>query len=90
MSADHPLPPLPVWHARSFYASVLLILTVGCNAVGISLLPLLARLGLGATDTQVIDSIMQIAPLVFGLWAWVERRAPRFRLCWRRLRGIDQ
>ena len=76
----HPLPPLPAWHARSFYAAILLLATVICNAGGVDLHALLGRLGLGVTDDRVLDSVMQLAPLAFGVWAWLERRAPNYRL----------
>jgi len=38
------LPILPAWHARSFYASILLLLTVIANTLGYDLMPLLGRL----------------------------------------------
>ncbi|WP_126975054.1 hypothetical protein [Frigidibacter oleivorans] len=78
--ANASLPVLPAWHARSFYASLLLALTVIGNAFGWDPLPWLAHLGLGTTPDQVVEKIMLLAPLGFGLWAWWERRAPHYRL----------
>lgn len=77
-----PLPPLPVWQARSFWASLLLIATVAANAAGVDL-----AAHLGDPDT-VLDRGAEIAqalaPVAFGLWAWLERRAPGYRLVWGR------
>lgn len=74
------LPILPAWHARSFYASILLLLTVIANTLGYDLMPVLGRLGLGSTPDGIVDKIMTLAPLAFGFWAWWERRAPNYRL----------
>jgi len=77
-----PLPPLPVWQARSFWASLLLVATVAANAFGVDLVALLgepeAVLDRGAGIAQAL------APVIFGLWAWLERRAPNYRLVWGR------
>lgn len=85
MADPHPLPPLPAWHARSFYAALLLIATVVCNALHIDLGDWLAS-HLGLRDqAAVLDFLMAVMPVAFGLWAWLERRAPDFRLVWRRV-----
>ncbi|MBO4168889.1 hypothetical protein [Cereibacter azotoformans] len=83
------LPALPIWQARSFYAQILLIVSVALNAFGIDLFRTLGEIGWGSTPEEVIATgdravaaWQQIAPLVFGLWAWIERRAPNFRLVW--------
>lgn len=80
MAKNMSLPALPAWHARSFYASLLLLATVLCNAFGYDLWPALQRVGLGNSDAEVVDRIMMLAPLAFGFWAWWERRAPHYRL----------
>lgn len=80
MAKNLTLPVLPVWHARSFYASILMAATVLCNAFQLDLFGFLDHLGLGATSDQVLDRIMMIAPLAFGIWAWWERKAPHYRL----------
>lgn len=78
------LPPLPFWQARSFYAQLLLAASVLLNSAGIDLMAILKSAGFGATPDEVIArgvSIWQaLAPIVFGLWAWFERRAPNYRL----------
>ncbi|MBY6091058.1 hypothetical protein [Maritimibacter alkaliphilus] len=80
MAKNMSLPVLPAWHARSFYAALLLAATVLCNVVGLDLMQQLERLGLGASSDQVVDRIMMLAPLIFGVWAWWERKAPHYRL----------
>jgi hypothetical protein len=85
------LPALPVWQARSFWAQALLVATVAANVAGVDLLGHTAELGLGATPDEVlatgdraISAAQELAPLLLGLWAWVERRAPNYRLVlWR-------
>ena len=85
MTANTALPPLPAWHARSFYASLLLVATVVCNALHFDLGAwFAAHLGL-ETSADVLDFVMAVMPICFGLWAWIERRAPRYRLVWRRI-----
>ncbi|WP_102226905.1 hypothetical protein [Acidimangrovimonas sediminis] len=85
MTGNPSLPPLPAWHARSFYAALLMIATVICNAMGIDLGGWFAtHLGL-ANESAVLDFVMAVMPIVFGLWAWAERHAPNYRLVWRRI-----
>ena len=79
------LPPSPAWAHRSFLAAVLTIVTVICNANGIDLLGLAARLGLGSTAEEVLDRVQMILPALGVIWLWWERRAPKYRLVWRRL-----
>ncbi|MDT8856445.1 hypothetical protein RNZ50_15735 [Paracoccaceae bacterium Fryx2] len=81
------LPVLPVWQARSFYAQLLLFAAVMLNLAGIDLFAVLGQIGAGSTPEEVlttgdrvISAWQQVAPLAFGLWAWVERRAPNYRL----------
>ena len=73
------LPPIPVWHARSFYAAILLVLSSLLNLFQIDLDGWLTSYGLLGQE-DLLDKIMLVAPLVFGLWAWFERRAPCYRL----------
>lgn len=47
----------------------------------------LGSLGLGTTPEDVVETgartvsaVQQLAPIGLGLWAWIERRAPNFRL----------
>jgi len=78
------LPTLPIWQARSFYAQLLLMASVVLNTMGIDLMAFFGATGIGATPDEVIEkgvSIWQaLSPIVFGLWAWWERRAPNYRL----------
>jgi len=78
------LPPLPFWQARSFYAQLLLAVSVLLNTMGVDLMASLAAIGFGSTPDEVVArgvSLWQaLAPIAFGLWAWFERRAPNYRL----------
>lgn len=86
-------PTLPAWHARSFYATLLMIAATVANAQGFDYLAFLGDAGFAACETggdeachsQVIDTIELVMPLAFGIWAWAERQAPKFVLVWRRL-----
>jgi hypothetical protein len=90
LSNNIDLPELPMWQARSFWAQILLTLAVVLNTMGVDLWAVLREMGLGGSPQQVIATgeravaaWQQLAPLVLGLWAWLERRAPRYRLVWR-------
>tara|TARA_R110000868_G_scaffold368852_1_gene631995 strand:- start:18460 stop:19047 length:588 start_codon:yes stop_codon:yes gene_type:complete len=78
------LPVLPIWQARSFWAQLLMLASVALNAAGIDLMGIFGQVGLGDNPDAVIDtglSVWQtISPLIFGFWAWWERRAPNYRL----------
>lgn len=96
--ANTGLPALPAWKAASFWAQLLLVLSVICNAVGIDLYGILSAMGLGSGPDEVIvtgqnavSAIQQLLPLVFGVWAWIERAAPSFRLTfpWQRSNEAD-
>ncbi|WP_353429479.1 hypothetical protein [Paracoccus denitrificans] len=85
--ANTALPALPAWKAASFWAQLLLILSVIFNAVGIDIFAVFSDMGLGASPEEVIatgeravSAVQQLLPLVFGIWAWLERSAPSFRL----------
>lgn len=92
MTDKSPLPPLFAPMARSFWAQALLLISVALNTAGIDLFGLLGDMGLGrspeevlAAGDRVVSAWQQLAPLVFGLWAWLERRAPNYRLVfWRK------
>jgi len=81
------LPVLPMWKARSFWAQLLLVVTVLLNASGVDIYQHLGAMGLGSSQEEVlatgdkfVSAWQQIAPLIFGFWAWIERRAPNYRL----------
>lgn len=85
--ANPGLPALPVWRAASFWAQLLLVLSVIANTVGLDLFAVLGDMGLGGTPEEVIatgeravSAVQQLLPMIFGIWAWIERRAPRYRL----------
>lgn len=89
--ANKALPSLPAWKATSFWAQLLLVLSVLCNSMGVDIFAVLSDMGLGASPEAVIangeravSAVQQLLPLIFGIWAWVERSAPNFRLTfWR-------
>lgn len=85
--ANTSLPTLLAWKATSFWAQVLLVLSVIFNTLGIDIFAVFSGMGLGASPEEVIatgeravSAVQQLLPLFFGIWAWIERSAPRFRL----------
>ncbi len=83
------LPPLPVWQARSFWLQLLALTAVVLNVVGIDLYAVTCELGLGcdaaavqATGDQIVAAWQMVLPYLLGIWAYAERRAPRYRLIW--------
>lgn len=89
LSNNLALPALSILQARSTYAQLLLIASVLLNALGIDLFAALSEMGLGsspeeviATGDRAVAAWQQVAPLAFGIWAWMERRAPSYRLVW--------
>lgn len=97
LSNNLDLPELPFWQARSFWVQLMLALSVTLNAKGIDLLAVLADMGLGASPEEVVATgehlvsiWQQLAPIALGLWAWIERRAPNYRLVfWRREEPVN-
>lgn len=87
LSNNLTLPELPFWQARSFWAQLLLVASVLANAAGIDLFGALREMGIGAnpdevmaTVTRIGSALQVISPILFGVWSWLERRAPNFRL----------
>lgn len=86
------LPELPFWQARSFWAQLLLVASVLANAAGFDLFGALREMGIGANPDEVMATVSRIgsalqvlSPAFFGVWSWIERRAPNFRLVfWRK------
>lgn len=81
------LPELSALQARSTWAIVIAAVITVFNALGVDLLAFAAQIGAGSTPEEVIatgDRLVAawqtVAPLVLGFWAWVERRAPNYRL----------
>ncbi len=88
-SNNETLPDLPVIKARSFYLMLLALAITAANFYGIDLLGVFAAMGIGSTQGEIIAtgeravSAWQIvAPMVAGIWAYLERKAPNFRLVW--------
>lgn len=79
------LHPSPAWSHRSFLAALLTILTVICNAAGFDIFAWTTRLGLGASAEEVLANAQMLLPALGVIWLWWERRAPQFRLVWRRI-----
>jgi len=87
LSNNAALPDLPAWQARSFWAMLLAVVATAANAFGVDLFGFLGQIGAGATPDEVIatgeraiSAWQMLAPLVLGIWAWLERRAPNYRL----------
>lgn len=87
LSNNISLPNLPLFAARSTWAMVFATLITLCNALGIDVLGFFTSIGAGstqdevlATGQKVVSAWQVVAPLVLGFWAWIERRAPNFRL----------
>lgn len=81
------LPPLNPFKARSTYAMILTLVLAVCGSLGIDLFAWTSELGLGAnedelvaTGEQAVSAIQVLLNIGAGIWLWVERRAPNFRL----------
>lgn len=78
--ADSPLPELPAWHARSTYLAAYPIAIWVLKSFGLDIEPALRDMGL---PSDIIAGILlEVMPYVFLAWAWLERRAPRYKLVW--------
>lgn len=86
------LPELPTLMARSTWAILLAFAVSVANARGFDLMAFFAEIGAGTTQDEVIAtgeravSAWQLfMPIALATWAWIERRAPNFRLVfWRK------
>jgi hypothetical protein len=76
MADTSPLPELPMWQARSFW---LTLVAAAAQVAALSGFDLFGFFG-AADDQAFTDSIMQIVSAVAVVWAWLERRAPNFKL----------
>lgn len=90
------LPELAAWKARSFWLTAVTGAVAVANSQGIDLLGALGEIGLGTTPDAVVDNAVQgvsavqtLLPFVTGTWAWIERRAPNFRLVFWKRTGAD-
>lgn len=87
LSNNLSLPTLPALAARSTWALIFAAVITVCNAMGFDLMDFFGQIGAGSTPEEVIatgDRLVSawqtVAPLLLGLWAWIERLAPNFRL----------
>lgn len=87
LSNNTTLPTLSGWQARSTWAIFFAALVTLCNMFGVDLMVFFTVIGAGsnpeaviATGERIVSAWQMVAPLVLGLWAWIERRAPNFRL----------
>lgn len=80
MSEQDPLPPLPVWAARSSYAALMTVALVVLSALGFKPSEWLETKAIGRDE--IIDTLMLVSPLVPAAWAWIERKNPLRRLVW--------
>ncbi len=89
LSNNTALPVLNGLAARSTWLILIAAAIQICNMVGFDLLGLLGDMGIGSTPEEVVAAgnrvvaaWQMIAPIALSVWAWVERRAPNFRLVW--------
>lgn len=78
--AESPLPEMPAWHARSTYLTAYAVGVWIAQRFGLDLEPALRDMGLPAE--AVATALVEVMPYVFLAWAWVERRAPSYKLVW--------
>lgn len=85
--ASSDLPAMSAGKAASSWAVVLMAITTLCNFFGIDLFAVFSDMGFGSTPEEVIatgeraiSAVQQLLPLAFGIWAWIERKAPKYRL----------
>lgn len=83
------LPEMNGFAARSFWLQLLTVVAMILNSQGIDIWAALREAGIGGNPAQVLatgDRIVslwqQALPIVTGLWAYFERRAPHYRLVW--------
>lgn len=83
------LPELNGFAARSFWLQLLTVVAMILNSQGIDIFAVLREAGLGgnpqqvlATGDRIVSIWQQALPIVTGIWAYLERRAPHYRLVW--------
>jgi hypothetical protein len=83
------LPELNGFKARSFWLMLLTMIATVLNMQGIDVFKALREMGIGgnaqqvlATGDRLVGIWQQVLPLVTGVWAYLERRAPNYRLVW--------
>ena len=96
LSNNTDLPEASAFGVKSFWLLLITVLVTACNAAGFQLLPSLCEVGLGCTADEVVAKgqnavslIQQLLPILSAVWLWIERRAPTFRLVFRRPAATD-
>ena len=91
LSNNTALPELEAWKARSFWLTLVTGAVALANSQGIDLMGMTQEIGLGASPGAVVENtarhvsaVQELLPLVTGTWALIERRAPNFRLVFRK------
>ena len=89
LSNNADLPALAGFAARSTWLILAAAMFTTFSVLGVDLGAILGAMGIGAMPEEVVaagervDSAWQmVVPLVLSIWAWVERRAPNYRLVW--------
>lgn len=87
LSNNAALPAVAAYKVKSFWLMLLTVLFSFLNAKGIDLGGSLCDAGLGCTADQIVgtgeravSSVQQLIPIITGIWTWIERRAPHYRL----------
>jgi hypothetical protein len=88
LSNNKDLPEISAWKVKSFWLQLILVATIVLNYLGIDLTAALQEMGLGSTPEEVVATGQRaigafqevILPVLLGIWMWLERRAPKFRL----------
>lgn len=65
------LPPINMFMVRSFWLQAAALMIFVLKIFGVNL---------PVADYEIADAAMIVAPVVLWVWAWLERRAPNYRL----------
>lgn len=87
LSNNTALPALPAWKVKSFWLMLATVLFSALNSAGVDLRATLCDAGLGCSAEAIVDTgnraisaVQSLIPIVTGIWTWIERRAPNYRL----------
>ncbi|CAB4139342.1 hypothetical protein UFOVP346_38 [uncultured Caudovirales phage] len=72
------LPALNPFLARSTYATILTVVTAVSSAFNVDILG-----NFGTSEEGILDAVDSLLPVVTGLWLWLERRNPSFRIAFK-------
>lgn len=79
------LPPIPAWQTKSFLIGALLMGIFVCNWFEFDLMAWLTRMGLGESKAAIVENISLMIPPAGLIWMYIERRAPKYRIVFRRV-----